>query len=433
MKNVMKLIHRQPDLTSWSIREIFDKEWQLYWSVEQCEAERYFEEHYYDTRLFLTNRTDAEVAGQGRVRFRHREPESEVICKFDKGVEQARRCIKRAWPLPVRIEALTPVESCDPEVIAHPRETLHETMAQIWAGLTLTPRVKLSHCEMYIRDRTVQLTTSTGFEGSFQESFFTLYLVALGVNAHNTIDVKVERFRRSPKDLDWNQLTADTARNAIDSLPAKLPTSGAKVVVLCDDVLDSLFDPFIAHANGKLHYQGMSRFSPSTSIIQPCHGDHLTLTSDGLMPRGNETRAFDEDGVPAQKLTVVEQGTFQRPVCSQEYAHFLGLPATGPFTNKVVAVGNHTRAELLASAPEVLQVVSFSSFIPDPYTGSFVGEIRLGYEWRGSEARPVKGGAVSGNLFEAFQQVYFGSNQVFRGDYLGPDTVRLENLTVAGA
>ncbi len=70
--------------------------------------------------------------------------------------------------------------------------------------------------------------------------------------------------------------------------------------------------------------------------------------------------------------------------------------------------------------------------MPDPITGNFVGEVRLGYERRGDELRPIKGGSLSGNIFTDLAAARLSQEVVMLGDYLGPQAVRFAGPTVSG-
>ena len=52
-----------------------------------------------------------------------------------------------------------------------------------------------------------------------------------------------------------------------------------------------------------------------------------------------------------------------------------------------------------------VEIVSFSWFNPDPITGDFATEIRLGYVVDGQGRRPFKGGLLIGNVLDALANV----------------------------
>jgi predicted Zn-dependent protease len=115
---------------------------------------------------------------------------------------------------------------------------------------------------------------------------------------------------------------------------------------------------------------------------------------------------------------------------SQRYAEYLGVPATGAFGDLEVPPGNLAEADLVAE-PHV-EVAGFSWFNPDPVTGDFATEIRLGYLVENGRRTPFRGGMLIGNFLDALGDARWSRETGFFGDYLGPRTVRLTGLKVAG-
>jgi predicted Zn-dependent protease len=115
------------------------------------------------------------------------------------------------------------------------------------------------------------------------------------------------------------------------------------------------------------------------------------------------------------------------------YAQYLGIPSTGEFGNLELAAGSHPFSSLASDTGTYYHVVSFSAMSPDPITGDFVGEIRLGYEVNKGVASPIRGGSISGNLFAALATVSLSSETILLAGYHGPRAARFESITVAGA
>jgi predicted Zn-dependent protease len=80
----------------------------------------------------------------------------------------------------------------------------------------------------------------------------------------------------------------------------------------------------------------------------------------------------------------------------------------------------------------VYEIVAFSSFNPDPVTGDFVSEVKLGYRHDARGVTPIKGGSLSGNLFDALADVRFSRETYTDGTYHGPAALRCAQLTLAG-
>ncbi len=153
--------------------------------------------------------------------------------------------------------------------------------------------------------------------------------------------------------------------------------------------------------------------------------------ADATLPWGVESAPFDEDGIPGQRTLLVEDGVCRQFWADYRYAQYLGLPATGAFGNLCIPAGTAPLEDLLGEGP-LFHIVSFASMDPDPITGEFVGEIRLGYDVRGGKARPFKGGALSGDMQGALAQVRFSREVAFLGRYRGPEAARFGDLAVGG-
>jgi PmbA protein len=201
---------------------------------------------------------------------------------------------------------------------------------------------------------------------------------------------------------------------------------------LRDGGTSDFWQPFRFHLSAEAAYRKLSRFAPGRSITSGrLAGEPLRLASDPTIRYGRASAPFDRDGLALRRVPLVEAGRLARYWATKEYADYLGVEATGALTNIDVPAGRTPERDLLGDGP-VLEVVSFSWFNPDFVTGDFSCEIRLGYERRRGAARPVKGGAVQGNLFAAFRRAQFAREVDWFGTYHGPRAIRFERLTVAG-
>jgi predicted Zn-dependent protease len=192
--------------------------------------------------------------------------------------------------------------------------------------------------------------------------------------------------------------------------------------------------PLVFRSSAQVKYQQMTPWEIGKSIFpQPSSGDPFTLYSNAVLPFGTHSSRFDSDGLPGQRWDIINHGVLERFWARHRYAQYLRIPATGNFANMEIAAGSHPLVNLLQGDGPLYQIVAFSAMSPDPITGDFVGEIRLGYDLQGGHARPIKGGSISGNLFAALSTAQLSQETLFLGDYLGPRGMRFPNITVAGA
>jgi predicted Zn-dependent protease len=137
----------------------------------------------------------------------------------------------------------------------------------------------------------------------------------------------------------------------------------------------------------------------------------------------------DEDGTPLKPVELFRNGVFTNWLATARYAQYLGVPVTGNLGNIQVMPGA-TREEHLRGN-NYFEIVSFSWFNPDPFSGDFSAEIRLGYHWVNGRKTAVRGGMFTGNIFTAICNARLSKEVMQSGVYYGPRAVMFRNATIA--
>jgi predicted Zn-dependent protease len=311
------------------------------------------------------------------------------------------------------------------------------------------PGISLASAEVYVDRADVLLRNSRGVQAQQEETSLLVdfVLLAKGEAAHGAKDgagVEMEAHtevrRRALSELDLSALVRRQSRYARDTLRASTPATGRYPVIVSDDALRDLLagmfvSPFAFRSSAQYKYQRLSPWEVGQSIFgdaQPT-GDALTLYANAVLPWGLGSACFDADGLPGRRLLLIENGVLRSFWATQRYADYLHVPPTGAFGNLEVMPGSMQVADMWGGDAPLYHIVAFSSMSPDPVTGNFVGEIRLGYERIGNEVRPIRGGSLSGNVFTDLATARLSQEMAFLGNYLGPQAVRFPALTVSGA
>jgi predicted Zn-dependent protease len=201
---------------------------------------------------------------------------------------------------------------------------------------------------------------------------------------------------------------------------------------MCGDKVIADNGLFAVLGSARSKFSQLSKWEIGESIFRgEVRGDPLTVWATRQLPYGTQSNIFDDEGLPAQRVLLVEDNVLRTFTAGQRYADYLSLPPTGAFGNIEVPPGRTAQTELLA-APHV-EIVSFSWFNPNPITGDFSTEIRLGYVVDQNGRRPFRGGLLIGNVLDALADVCWSSETEFIGNYLGPAAARFASLTVAGS
>lgn len=331
------------------------------------------------------------------------------------------------------------VDLADSEMQARPQEVALQLVQKLTQALALEKDVRLSSAEVFVEENNVSIQNSRGVNGNQVTTELLFDWVLLASSGNEEMESHVAFTRRRMADLDVPALARRYAQYARDAIIAGTPKTGTFPVVVSDEALQELLvsqrdSPIILRSSARSKYQQMSTWEVGKSIFSTdASGDPFTLYSNPLLSFGTHSGSFDDEGLPGQRLLMIENGVLTRFWATQRYAEYLGVPPTGRFGNMEIAVGKHSFASLLEDDGPLYHIVAFSAMSPDPLTGDFVGEIRLGYELHKGHSRPVRGGSISGNLFDVLATAHLSREAAFLGDYLGPRAMRFAQVTVAGA
>ncbi len=330
------------------------------------------------------------------------------------------------------------VEIADSELYSHPEAAANNLIAQLLDALRLEKGVRLSSAEVFVEANHAYLENSRQARGEQASTRILLDMVLLANDGDNEMESSIAFERRRAADLDIPTLAHRYAQYARDALVADAPRSGTFPVVVSDEALAELMmsegeSPLVVRSAAEFKYQQMTPWQVGQTIFpEPGNGDPVTIYSNAILPFGTRSRCYDQDGLPAQRTLIVDRGVCAQFWASQRFAEYLDMLPTGQFGNMEVMPGKTAYDQLLLGDAPFYHIVAFSAMSPDPFTGDFVGEIRLGYEIAHGQARPIRGGSISGNLFAVLADARLSQETCALGDYNGPRAMRFAAVTLSG-
>jgi PmbA protein len=369
----------------------------------------------------------------------------QLAARLDEATFMAGMSHNPPFTLPKPAEQYPAVESWD-ETIGTPEQAAKvagDLAEQVRAAMHGEPQVRLSSMELFLETARIDLRTSTGVSAQRRGSHVECETVITSRNdAGEESESHMLWERRRAADLDVAGRARLQAQYARDSLKSRLPDTGDYLVVLPAETMLPFFEAVQYRSAASVKYRQATPWEIGKSIAETPPGtapggipyDPLFVESDATLPYGIETRAFDGEGFPAQRFTLISGGVLERYWATQRYADYMHVEPTGRVANMRLAPGDHSSEELLTPPGDepIFYIVTFSWLNPDQITGDFVGEIRLGYQITRDGRVPIKGGAISGNVFTALTQAHFSRETAFLGSYQGPALARFQGLTVAG-
>ncbi|MBC7263215.1 MAG: hypothetical protein H5T64_02525 [Chloroflexi bacterium] len=441
LDSVAELLNEQRGVDDWLAREIEKTSTQVYIIGERPESRRTVFNHLVQVKVFNDHvAPDTGDRSRGSAVFTVLSSDKDnVPTKIADAVSIARLTHNQPYGLPG--PAMYPeVPIVDEDICHAPLDVAERLTEQLHRALRDEKGVRLSSAEIFVQSSHLHLRNSRGIDAVMDSTSLLLDLVLLARRDNGEMESHVALERRRSADLDISALVHRYAQYARDSLEAILPATGRYPVVVSHEALAELLfgegsSPLVFRTAAEQKYQKVSPLEVGESIfgtIQPT-GDPITFYSNAVLPYGMRSCRFDEEGLPGQRVIIVESGTLRHFWAPQRYAEYLGVSPTGIFGNLEMVGGTTPMADLLHSDGRMYHLVGFSAMNPDPITGDFVGEIRLGYEINGNRKRAIKGGSVSGNLFDALATARLSEESVFLGNYQGPVAVLFPSLTISGA
>ncbi len=260
-----------------------------------------------------------------------------------------------------------------------------------------------------------------------------------------------------------DEVLKDYAQQAVSralvNLEAKPAPAGTMTVVLGPGWPGVLLHEAIGHGlEGDFNRKGSSAFCGRMGERVAARG--VTVVDDGTLPGRRGSLTVDDEGNPAQRTVLIEDGVLRGYMQDSLNARLMKLPITGNgrresfahltmprMTNTYMLAGNQDPREIIASVQKGLYAVYFGGGQVDITNGKFVFNTAEAYLIEnGKVTRPVKGAMLTGNGPDALTRVRMvGSDMRLDSGHgtcgkegqsvpvgVGQPTLRIDGLTVGG-
>jgi len=218
--------------------------------------------------------------------------------------------------------------------------------------------------------------------------------------------------------LDLEQFCADTARRAISLLSAEPAPAGKFPVVVNSRVCGILVHEAFGHnCEADAVWAGNSILEGK--IGEQVASELITIKDDATLQGLNGWYAYDHEGTPAQRRTIVQEGTLCGFLHSLETAAQLGAEPTGSaraaghhyvplvrMSNTYMEAGDWTRDELLAEVKDGIFLEGGYHGYVFTVKGQFTCNAEHGYRIEGGElGQHLRNVSISGLTLEALKHV----------------------------
>jgi TldD protein len=206
------------------------------------------------------------------------------------------------------------------------------------------------------------------------------------------------------------------ANRVIEQLRAKTPKGGAFPAVIGPNVVGVFIHEAMGHlAEADLTLSGSVLYDKLGKQIA---SDAVTVYDDGTVEGAFGSFKYDDEGVPAQKTALIENGTLTGFMHSRETAQKLDMKPTGNaraedfrvepiirMRNTYLAAGDRSFEELVEDVDFGYYLKSFRGGQAN-LDGTFQVGIQEAYEIiKGQIGEPIRSASISGNTLETLRKV----------------------------
>lgn len=370
--------------------------------------------------------------------------------QLESAIDAAAQTDHEAWELPTELpKDLPQPKTSDPKMSEDLEGVTAELTRQIGQAVAKPRKTRFDSAELFLstHDRTTVWSNGLTHRSSQSRIYaeaaysFSRKLPSGEVQADEYLNTQ---WSVGLQDLSVEKLFAETSDYAEHSLGCPKPKTGAYSVLLDADVLLTLLNNHVSHLSGGNVYHQLPHRPLGEAFIPGATGDLLTIELDPGLDYGPSTTALSDQGIPQQRLLLVDQNRVTNWSADQQFARYLGRSPTTARGNVVVAPGKLSFEELTRADDQVLEILQFSGLFADPVSGTFSSEIRLArlYDRKTQTVTYVKGGSLSGAIAENFKglklckervkRASFGHEGLYGSGYFGPSHALLTQVSVVG-
>lgn len=255
---------------------------------------------------------------------------------------------------------------------------------------------------------------------------------------------------------DPEKISGKAAERALLMLEAKHAPSGKMTVVMATEAGGTMVHEACGHAlEADFIHKGTSIFTNKTG--RKVASDLVTVVDDATIPGNYGSFRFDDEGTPAQKKVLIENGVLKTYMSDRYNAQMLGLISSGNgrresfrtkpvprMTNTFIQPGLTNPKEIIASVKNGLLVKKMGGGEVNVTNGDFVFEVMEAYLIENGQVKyPVRGAMLIGNgpkVLEMIDMVGwdidFQPGTCGKFDHApvshGQPTIRIPEITVGG-
>jgi len=275
------------------------------------------------------------------------------------------------------------------------------------------------------------MVSSNGFRGDSGNTRVSL-----------TVTVSLKSLTGRPNDY-WNEnalfldklKTTEIGKKALERTVNKIDprkiASGKYSVVVDNRVAGNLIYPVYGALQGSSLYQKQSFLIGKQN--KPIASELLTAYDDPLMQSGFGSRLFDDEGLAAVKMPVIENGILKNYYIDNYYGRKLGMKlTTGSTSNVIFNTGARTMDEIIRSLKKGVLITGFIGGNCNGTTGDFSYGIEGYFIQDGTIVHPVNEMNITGNMNQFWFSLAEVSKDINENSSIKIPSLMFENIDLSG-
>lgn len=252
------------------------------------------------------------------------------------------------------------------------------------------------------------------------------------------------KITRDFSEFNAEDIAAKAVKKSIDLLNAKEFETGTYPVVFNQETMATMLATFSSVFSAKSVQEGKSLLKDK--IGQSVVDEKINIVDDALHPDGMGTQAFDSEGYPAQKTSLIEKGVLKSYLHNSITALKDGVKSTGNgtrgykgslgvgTTNFYLEPGTSKVEELFAGKEKIVEIVSLAGMHSgaNPISGDFSLSAE-GFLWeKGVRQYSLKQFTISGNFLDMLNSVdLIADNFEFDTSSIGASSVLIKEMAIS--
>lgn len=293
------------------------------------------------------------------------------------------------------------------------------------------PNAFINSVEFFINKKSYRIMNSNGIDISYSNVYGEIELVTEAIGETESIELfEIIKFSDYDKNAIKELIRKELHYASLRANAVPLPHIENIPVILSGTAAEGLFGYYEFKASASSIYQKYHNHQINEDLMESAQGDRLTMTIKPFIKNSTSSRYVDNDGVLLKETTLIKDGILLNYLATKRYADYLNIEPTGSIENMIIDGGRYTEAELKTGP--YLELLKFSAFQSDPFTGNFGGEFRLGIYFNGKNKIPVTLGSVSGNLNTCQNEMFFSKEVIQQNNIIVPKCIKFNKMDIAG-